>query len=421
VRFDPGVLANDPDRRAVILEVFEAALAAIDPVAATAAALRSMQLETPGRILLLGLGKAALGMAVGAAEGLGEVSGVVVTPDPGPGPDGVEVVAGEHPVPGPGSLTGGLRLLEVAESATTSDLVVACISGGGSACAEVPAGRLTPADLAATTRILLRSGAPITEINTVRRHLSRLKGGRLARAAAPARLVTLIVSDVAGGGIEDVAGGPTVPDPTTPADALQVLGDRGLLADLPPVVIDHLGSTDEALLPMAGGPIYVVADGALAAEGARDAAARRGIEAVVLTTRLEGEAAAVGRDMADRGRDGAAPMLIASGETTVRVEGTGSGGRNQELALAAGIGLDGTDRVVVASLGTDGIDGPTGAAGGIGDGGTVRRGKRLGADASAALRNNDSHTYLTATRDVLATGPTGTNVGDLVVVYRSGV
>ncbi len=415
MRFDPAVLATDPTHRSLVLDVLGAALDAVEPVEATRSALEGFQRgERPP--ILLGIGKAARGMAAGAAAAFGDVRGTVVTPDPGAAPPGIEVVAGEHPTPGPGSLAGGHRLLEVAASATSDDLVLALVSGGGSACAEVPAAGLTLADLAATTDVLLRSGAPITAINAVRRHLSALKGGRLAEAASPAIVVTLIVSDVAGGDVSDVAGGPTVPDPTTPEEALEILSARGLLEALPPAVVAHLRS--EGPPPKTGpwGPVQVVASGLQAAEGARRAAAAEGVPASVLTTLLSGEAAEVGREMASLAREAGPSMLIAAGETTVRVSGIGVGGRNQELALAAGIALDGEAGLLVASLGTDGIDGPTDAAGGIGDGATVARGQRRGMDAGAALAGNDSNRYLAATGDLLKTGPTGTNVGDVVVV-----
>jgi hydroxypyruvate reductase len=415
VRFDPAVLANDPPHRSLVLRVLDAALDAVDPVEATRSALGGVEVGARPPILL-GLGKAARGMAAGAAAALGEIRGTLVTPDPGPAPAGIEVVAGEHPIPGPGSLAGGRRLLEVAASAANNDLVVALISGGGSACAEVPAAGLTTADLAATTDVLLRSGAPITEINAVRRHLSDLKGGRLAEAASPATVLTLIVSDVAGGDVSDVAGGPTVPDPTTPGAAIEILSAHGILGEIPPAVVDHLRSAAGRLSVGPWGPVHVVASGAHAAEGARRAAEAEGVAARILTTLLAGEAAEVGREMASLARHAGPSMLIAAGETTVRVSGSGVGGRNQELALAAGIALEGEEGRLVASLGTDGVDGPTNAAGGIGDGATVARGGRRGEDARIALADHDSNRYLAATGDLLHTGPTGTNVGDVVVV-----
>ncbi|HSR14343.1 MAG TPA: DUF4147 domain-containing protein, partial [Gemmatimonadales bacterium] len=387
---------------------------AADPVAATAAALRGG--VGSGRVIVVGWGKAAIGMAAGAVEALGGLPGVVATPTPGRAPPGIEVIAGEHPIPGPGSISGGHRLLEVAAAAGEGDTVLALISGGGSACSEVPAPGLSLDDLAATTEALLRSGAPITEINTVRRHLSGLKGGRLARVALPARVVTLILSDVAAGGFEDVAGGPTVPDPTTPAEALGVLADRGLLSRVPDVVAAHLRSAPLPDRTGPWGPVRVVADGARAAEAARRTAADRSVPVRIITTKLTGEASEVGAKLASPGVASGPGLLIAAGETTVAVSGTGRGGRNQELALAAGIALERHERVVVAALGTDGVDGPTPAAGGIGDAGTVMRGRRAGLDARAALGNHDSHGYLEAVGDTLYTGPTGTNVGDVVVV-----
>jgi hydroxypyruvate reductase len=291
------------------------------------------------------------------------------------------------------------------------------ISGGGSACAEVPAPGLGVEHLAGITEALLASGAPIEEINIVRRSLSILKGGGLAAAAAPARVVTLILSDVVGNHLPTIAGGPTVPNPTGPAEALAVIEHRRLAGAADPAVLAHLRKGSSMATPPAG-PIVVVADAATAAEGARAAAARLGIPAAVVDTRVTGEARLAGRHLADLARGPGPLMSILAGETTVAVTGSGSGGRNQEVALAAAIALDGCDGSVVASLGTDGVDGPTRAAGGVADGSTLARGRTAGLDAVAALDANDSGSYLAVVGSRLVSGPTGTNVGDVMVAWR---
>jgi glycerate-2-kinase len=426
-RFDPRVLDFDPVPRRIVLEVLEAALAAADPEAAVRRNLATSRgsvriggsdhAAPKGRVIILALGKAAAAMARGAVsalEGLA-VTGVVVSPEPADIP-GMESVVGEHPVPGPRSVRGGQRLLEVASAAGSDDLVLVLLSGGGSALAEVPLPGCTLADLQAVGEQLLRSGLPITAVNTVRRHLSALKGGRLALAAAPAAVATLIVSDVVGSPLEAIAGGPTVPDPTSGADARSVIADAGITVS--PAVLELLRRSPAARLA-APGLVAVIADGPACATAGATAARARGLTATVAAMPLLGEARTAGADLA-RGARRLAPgvMVIHAGETTVRVRGRGVGGRNHELALAAGIALEGAAGVLVASLATDGVDGPSGAAGGIGDAATVERGRVHGLAAAAELDDNDSATYLAATGDQLRTGPTGTNVGDVAVAYR---
>jgi len=429
MRFDAGVLEADPGPRADVLAVIESALEAVDPAAAVRRHLpRLVAAPPPGRVIVLALGKAALPMAAAAVAVLAGVpiTGVAATNTRGEVP-GLEVVVAGHPVPDTGSLRAGRRLLEAANAAGPDDLVLTLISGGGSALAEVPADGLTLDDLEATGTALLRSGADIVAFNTVRKHLSAIKGGRLALAAGAGRMVTLVISDVVGNPLESIASGPTVPDPSTYADALTVVDDFRVV--VPERVRDHLrrgveGAREET---PAGGEAFarqtirVIADAAAAADGARRGAAARGIEAHEVTTALQGEAreVAVGVAEAMQHRAGPGEMLLYAGETTVTVTGPGRGGRNQALARAAGIALStGGGAGLVASFGTDGIDGPTDAAGGIGDPGTVARGAARGMDAAAALDDNDAGSYLEVCGDLLRCGPTGTNVGDLVLAYR---
>jgi len=437
VAFDPAVLAPDPGPRADVLAVLGGALAAADPAAAVRRGLRrrggllligGARVHLPrGRVVVLGLGKAAVGMAGAALEALEgvEVTGAIAVPA-ATGPVGpLQVMPGGHPSPDAGSLAAGRRLLELAEQVGSDDLVLVLISGGGSALAEVPAAGLTLEDLTETNTALLRGGAPITAVNTVRRHLSALKGGRLAEAVAPGRLATLVVSDVVGSPLAAIAGGTTVPDPTTYADALGILEEGGIT--VPRAVLAVLRQGAEGRRPETpkggpafAGPVVVVADGAAAARGAAEAAAVRGIAARVCSTTAEGEARLVGARLGEAARRLApGEMEISAGETTVTIAGEGKGGRNQEVALAAGIALAGdAGGPLVASFATDGVDGPTDAAGGIGDAGTMGRGPARGFDAAACLVANDSYRYLAAAGDLLRCGPTGTNVGDVMLAYR---
>jgi glycerate 2-kinase len=437
VTFDPAVLAPDPGPRADVLAVLGGALAAADPTAAVRRSLRRRgarlwvgrtRVRLPrGRVVVLGLGKAAAAMAAAALEALEgvAVTGAIAVPAAAGPVDPVQTIPGGHPSPNAGSLTAGRRLLELAREAGADDLVLVLVSGGGSALAEVPVPGLALENLAEANEALLRSGVPITAVNTVRRHLSALKGGRLAEAAAPARLATLVISDVVGSPLAAIAGGTTVPDPTTYADALSIL-ERGSIT-VPPAVLAVLREGADGRRPETpkggpafAGPVLVIADGPAAARGAAEEAAARGISARVCSTTVEGEARLVGARLGEAARRLApGEMEVHVGETTVTVAGDGKGGRNQEAALAAGITLAGDPGgSLVASFATDGVDGPTDAAGGIGDAGTRGRGLARGLDAATCLAGNDSYRCLAAVGDLLRCGPTGTNVGDVMLAYR---
>ncbi len=435
-RFDSAVLAPDPEQRRLLLDVIEAGLQAVDPSAAVPRHLRRRGDELivgdaavplpVGGVTLLAFGKAAAAMARATIECLEGIRtrGIVVSSEPTQVP-GLEVIQAAHPVPDASSEHAGRRLLELASGAGSDDLVIVLVSGGGSALAEVPAADLSLTDIIATSEALLRSGVAIDDFNVVRKHISAFKGGRLAVAAAPARMVTLAVSDVAGSPAATIASGPTVPDPSTFGDALEIIESRGL--QIPEPVLRHLraGVAGRHADTPKGGIVFdrqvfqVIADGAHAAEAARASAAARGITASVESTTISGEARDVGTRIAGKARRlDPGRMLVYAGETTVTVTGSGVGGRNQELALAAAVALNGVDGTLVAALGTDGIDGPTDAAGAIVDGLTLARGGKMGLDAVTALANNDSGSFLAASGDLLRCGPTGTNVGDLVIASR---
>jgi hydroxypyruvate reductase len=341
-----------------------------------------------------------------------------------------------HPMPDAAGVSATREMVAALESATRDDLVVCVISGGGSALLTLPFGGISLADLQQTTDALLRCGATIGEINVVRKHLDSVKGGGLARLAAPAQLITLVLSDVVGNPLDAIASGPTVPDTSTFADALDVFERYKLWSALPPSVTDRIrrgvrGEWPET--PKPGDPLFartqtvVVGSNLLACQAAAAAAAELGLRSLILSTYVEGEAREVGRVLAGilrevdaSGHPLARPCcLVAGGETTVTVRGQGTGGRNQELALAAATALRGLDGVLLASIGTDGSDGPTDAAGAWVNGATLDRATALGLDASAAIADNDSYTFFEAMggSNLIRTGPTNTNVNDIYLLF----
>ena len=303
------------------------------------------------------------------------------------------------------------------------------MSGGGSALTPAPAPPITLGEKQELTRLLLASGATIGELNAVRKHLSLFKGGQLARAASPARVVTLALSDVIGDPLDVIASGPTAPDPTTFADALEVLARRGLAGRVPISITKRLeagraGEIQET--PKPGDPLFgrvqnvVIGNNALVTDAAVATARRLGFQADLATRELQGEARDVARDFVARARRLMPPAcLIAGGETTVTVRGPGKGGRCQEFALAAALELRPTDRITILAAGTDGTDGPTDATGAIVDGGSVERGAAAGADARRALADNDAYGFLRVSGDLIVSGPTRTNLLDLYLAVSA--
>ena len=390
-----------------------------------------------GRVAIVAVGKAAVPMARAAEEVLGDrlAMGLAIsTATQGP-LDRVRLRTASHPVPDVRGLAAAAEVAALARDLGRDDLLLVLLSGGASALLPSPAEGVTLEDKARVTALLLRAGATIHELNAVRKHLSRIKGGGLAREAAPARVVTLVLSDVVGDDLSTIASGPTVPDPTTFSDALEVLRRRGVLDDVPGSVRARLLAGARGELPETPKPgeaafrrvaTQIVGSNRLSVEAAAREARRQGLRPLVLTTRLEGEAreaarvlVSVLRECVDSARPVAPPLcLLAGGETTVTVRGDGQGGRNQEIAVAAAQALDGFPvPAVVASLATDGVDGASDAAGGIADDTTVSRAAALGlAPASAFLAASDTRNYLGPLGDLLVTGPTGTNVVDLVAL-----
>ena len=413
--------------------IWQAALAAADvrPLVHRAMERLSVDLAPTGRVLVLGAGKASGAMAAAVETLLGDrvEDGFVVVKDGYMVPTRrVRLVEAGHPVPDARGERAAAVLLERARAADADDVVFMLISGGGSALLPAPVPPVTLAEKRAVTQLLLAAGATITELNAVRKHLSLIKGGQLARAAAPARVITLVLSDVIGDPLDVIASGPTAPDSSTFGDAIAVLRKREVWAATPAAVRARLeagarGDLEET--PKPGDRIFarvshhVIGNNALVTDAAVARAAELGYRPTLLTRALEGEARDVARELVARARALPPPAcLIAGGETTVTVRGPGRGGRCQELALAAGLALDGVDDVVVLAGGTDGTDGPTDAAGGFADGTSATRSRAAGADPDAALAANDAYAALAAAGDLLVSGPTHTNLLDLYLVLH---
>ncbi len=331
----------------------------------------------------------------------------------------VSLIEAGHPVPDQNSIRGAAAIIDLVASTTDQDLVFCLISGGASALLTLPVPELDLTALQDLTDQLLRSGATIRELNTARKHWSRIKGGGLARACAPATVITLILSDVVGDPLDVIASGPTVPDPTTVDDARAVLQRYGVRQRASVPFEESPKSDDPAFERVHN---VVIGSNRLAAVAAADAARRLGYNALLLGSYIEGEAREVARVAAGLAKgvlahgDPVAPpaCLVWGGETTVTVRGPGKGGRNTELALAAALALEGWPGVLVMALATDGTDGPTDSAGAVATGETVARARALGLDPWAALEANDSYTFFEPLGDLIHTGPTGTNVNDLL-------
>ncbi len=389
------------------------------------------------KILVVGGGKAASAMASAVKVVLGDLieGGLLVTKYGHAGePAGpMEIIEAGHPVPDEAGRDGAARILEILDEAGEKDLVLCLLSGGGSALLPCPAGKLTLRDKQETTEKLLASGADIREVNAVRKHLSCLKGGNLARRAAPARLATLILSDVVGDPLDVIASGPTVPDPTTYEDALEILRRRHLMEEIPEGVRKHLekgAAGDLTETPKPGENYFrnstnlLVGTNRMAVNAAADRARRLGYNTLVLATSITGEAREIARmysAMAREIRLSGHPLkppacLISGGETTVTLAGKGKGGRNQEFALAAALQIEGLSGVLILAAGTDGTDGPTDAAGAISDGRSVERGEKAGLNAASHLRENNAYPFFRSLDDLIITGPTGTNVMDIYMV-----
>jgi glycerate-2-kinase len=411
--------------RALLRAMFDAAVAAADPLLRVPEFLPA---PPAGRLVVVGAGKASARMAQAVERSWdGPLGGLVVTRYGHAVPtEHVEIVEAAHPVPDEAGSRAAARMISIVSDLTEDDLVLALISGGGSALAALPAPGLTLADKQAVNTALLRSGAAITSMNLVRKHLSAIKGGRLAAAAYPARTVGLLISDVPGDDPGIIASGPTVAEPSSPADALAVL-DR-YRVEVPAAVRDHLAAADRPPGPgdvrMSRVSNTVIAAPQRSLEAAAGCARAAGCRPVILGDSIEGEAREVGvvlagiaRQVVAHGQPAPAPcVLLSGGETTVTVRGDGSGGRNVELLLSLALALRGEPRVWALAADTDGVDGAEEVAGAIVTPDTRDRAGALGLDAAAALARNDGHPFFAALGDQVITGPTMTNVNDFRAV-----
>jgi len=436
-----------------LLQIRDAALEAVNPAQAVRRYMARQgtrlhfntqvwDMEGVDRVFIVAAGKAAMPMVEAAVDILGEhlAAGVVVTKYEHAArhalPPTIQVFEAGHPIPDMAGVRGTERAIDLLEGLTARDRVLVLLSGGGSALLVAPATGLSLDDLQATTDLLLRSGATIDELNAVRKHLSRVKGGQLARLAAPAPLGALILSDVVGDPLDVIASGPTSPDPTTYTQAWDVLAKRDLLEALPASVETRLRDGKAGRLPETpkpGNSLFssvtniIVGSNRLAAEAAVAKAEQLNYQTLLLTTFVEGEArevakvaAALAKGVRVHGDPLSPPAcLVWGGETTVTVRGQGKGGRNQELALAAALALDGWPGVALMALATDGTDGPTDGAGAIVDGQTIQAARSQGLDPWRALTDNDAYPLLEAVDALMRTGPTGTNVNDLLVILVS--
>jgi hydroxypyruvate reductase len=448
--FEPRLLNNEESRekRRKILPILSAALRAVDPIGAVKrhVAMEGNKLRVGARtydlgkyrnIYVIGGGKAGGSMARAVEDILGDrITAGVVNTKYGYLADTKTVRINEagHPIPNAQGMAGAREMLDLAKGASEGDLVLCLISGGGSALMTLPVEGITLQDMEALTSALLRCGATINEINTIRKHLSQIKGGNLARAASPAEVVSLILSDVVGNPLDVIASGPTVPDSSSFAQSWEIVERYNLVDELPSPIIEHLRRGKDGKIPdtpKQGDPAFartynlIIGSNEIAARAAMDEARDAGFHTLLLSTYVEGEArevahvfCAIAKEILHSGQPVPRPAcVVAGGETTVTIRGEGRGGRNQELALSAAIRLDGMDEVMIVALATDGTDGPTNAAGAIADGSTLRRARAKKLLAREYLANNDSYHFFDQLDDLLITGPTNTNVNDLTVVF----
>ncbi len=464
-RFTTNSLRSSPHGE-TITRILSAAIKAVDPANAVNDHLKRNQnqlniagqnydLDSIQRVFLIAFGKASLPMAQAAAEILGDnlTQGILITKAHNSqftithSPSTINnssirraqdkpftIIKASHPVPDQRGIEGAQLIIKLLKTTSTDDLVIFLISGGGSALLTAPVPGVSLADLQNINKILLSCGADINEINTLRKHLSQVKGGNLARHAHPAQVVSLILSDVIGDPMDVIASGPTVPDPTTYADAVAIMERYHILQDVPKSILTHLrsGAAGEAPETAKGDdPVFertqnvIIGNNLKAARAAQEQAEIEGFNTLLLTTRLQGEArqigpvlAAIAQQIDTTGDPIPRPAcLIAGGETTVTLLGDGLGGRNQELALSAVADLADLENVFLVTLATDGDDGPTDAAGAVVTGNTLGKANHRGLNHAEYLSRNDAYEFFDPLGDLLKPGPTLTNVNDLVFIF----
>jgi len=446
-----GSSSKDKMARKIALDAIEEAFKAADPKRIMFSKIKLegetlkvndnlFHLSKYKRIFVLGGGKASGSMAEALEKILKDhiEDGIIVVPKGVAGKhklSRIKLHESSHPIPDESSVAGARKILELAKKAEEGDLVICLISGGGSSLMALPKENISLKDKQRVTDLLLKSGAVINEVNAVRKHISSFKGGQLAKAVYPATLIGLLLSDVLGDPLDVIASGPTVPDSSTFNDAVSILQRYNLWDRIPNSVRMILsegvkGKMEET--PKKEDPTFkkvkniVIGNNRLACSAALKRLERSGLNTLFLTSFMEGEArhigifiGAIGRELTVTSKPIAPPAgIVAGGETTVTVTGNGIGGRNQEISLSAALKIINAEGVAVASASTDGIDGPTDAAGAIVDGKTILRSRKLGLDPVEALRNNDSYSFFSELRDLIMTGPTGTNVNDITILVK---
>lgn len=430
--------------REILIELIENVIESVNPFSAIRQYVRierewlkigthEFNLEKIGDIVVVGGGKASVVMAEALEEILGDriTEGVVNVPEgtaSGHYTHKIKLTEAGHPLPTGASVEGTKRMLAAVSDLSSQDIVISLISGGGSALVSLPAEDMNLDEIRKTTQLLLKSGATIQEINTIRKHLSRIKGGQLARAAYPASVVGLLISDVVGDSPSTIASGPTSPDSTTFSDALAVLERYGLLEKVPREVVNHLKKGIEGKKPETPKPgeecfrnvkNVIVASNSNAVEAAKRVGRMHGLKVSAPTPPMQGEARDIGDYLAFVARKTkvAKPaLLVWGGETTVTVGGEGIGGRNQELVLSAAMNISDLENITIASFATDGVDGPTDVAGAVADGFTLKKAESLKLNPASYLERNDSYRFFKKLGDIIVTGPTGTNVMDITTL-----
>lgn len=430
---------SEYDLRVDAETILRSAIDAVDPERLVSRAMQSHKrsIPTEGRVWVAGFGKAVIPMARGLYASLGDriEGGVLIAP---PGTQAYvapqfEIFRGGHPIPDQAGVAGSSAIRQMAREANEDDLLICLVSGGGSSLLTLPPDNLPLDDIQVVTELLMEAGAEITEINCVRKHLDALKGGQLVREAVPARSLALVLSDVVDSSFEVVASGPVAPDPTRFSDAVGVLKRYGLWKKVP---LAARGWLDRGLCgeiedtPDKNDPMFLrsscilVGNADTATRAACAQAERLGYDSQVLTTTLTGAAREAGGFLAEtarvlraaQGPDRPPSCMITAGETTSRRSGRVASGRNQELALGAALKIAGLEGILVASMGSDGLDGPTDAAGATATGSTVNRAVEAGIDCAGALARNDAYAVFHALDDLIVSGPTGTGVADLQIV-----
>jgi len=435
--------------REIVQDAIEEAFNAVDPkkVIRSKVTLNGNQLNMNGeifdlagfkRIFVMGGGKASGSMAEAIEEILGEriEDGLIVVPHGTASrykTERIKFQEASHPIPDESSLQGARKLLDLASQAEENDLIIFLVSGGGSSLMAIPRDGIPLTDKKKATEMLLKSGATINEMNTIRKHISGFKGGFFARRAYPATIISLLLSDVIGDQLDVIASGPTVPDSTTFNDAVYILKKYDLWEKTPMSIRSVLSKGVRRLIqetPKSDDPAFrrvhniIVGSNRLACSAAIGSLNKSGLKTLFLTSLVKGEArdlglmlGAIGKEILATGNPLQPPVgVVVGGETTVTVTGKGKGGRNQEIALGAALEISCLNRVVVASASTDGIDGPTDAAGAIVDGDTITRSEGMKLDAKEYLKNNDSYSFFSKLGDLIYTGPSGTNVNDLSIL-----